>query len=279
VESEGGCEEREETELHHAVVENLVLGDVVGDIIAVLELPADSTIPGGNGHTSCQGLAGLEHNGGANPGHGSVNQRGSRWADVLVGLDVDAGVLCQHVDVGDLDLVEEEETVIHSVVTLIASLALVLPFLGLRAVTYEFWSNISDVNTVEGLVSLQVSDLDNEGVWSKGLSVEDKLRHNHGVVGGAAQRANPPFRGSEMGGVNDEGLVGGVPGGGSLKTTNVGAVSQLGLGVATNVLVVLCWLKEELVLFGSSLVSEGSLDRLVNALPIPVPLLGNIPRT
>lgn len=77
-----------------------------------------------------------------------------------------------------------------------------------------------------------------------------------------------------MGGVNDEGLVGWVPGGGGLKTTNVGAVSQLGLGVATNVLVVLCGLKEELVLFGSSLVSESSLDKLVNALPIPVPLLG-----
>lgn len=124
MESEGGCEKREKTELHHAVVENLVLGDVVGDIIAVLELPANSTIPGGDSHTSCQGLTGLKHNGGADPGHGSVNQRCSCWANVLVGLRVDARILCQHVDVGDLDLVEEEETVIHGVVTLIPLLAL-----------------------------------------------------------------------------------------------------------------------------------------------------------
>ena len=46
------------------------------------------------------------------------------WANVLVGLRVDARILCQHVDVGDLDLVEEEETVIHGVVTLIPLLAL-----------------------------------------------------------------------------------------------------------------------------------------------------------
>lgn len=262
MESEGGCEEREKTELHHAVVENLVLSDVVGDIIAVLELPANSTIPGGDSHTSCQSLAGLKHNGGADPGHGSVNQRCSCWADILVGLHIDARVLCQHVDVWDLDLVEEEETVIHGVVSLIPLLALVFPFLGPRAVTYEFWSNISNINTVKGLVSLQVSDLDNERVWSKGLAIENELRHNHSVVCGAAQRANPPFGGGEMRRVNDEGLVGWVPGCGGLKTTYVGAVSQLGLGVATNVLVVLCWLKEELVLFGSSLVSESSLNKI-----------------
>ena len=72
-------------------------------------------------------------------------------------------------------------------------------------------------------MSLQVSDLNNERVWSEGLAVENELRHNNGVVCGTAQRANPPFGGGKMGRVNDEGLVGRVPGGGGLKTTDVGA--------------------------------------------------------
>lgn len=76
------------------------------------------------------------------------------------------------------------------------------------------------------------------------------------MVGGAAQRADPPLAGCQGGRVDDEGLVLGVPCCRCLETPNVGAVAELGLGVTANVFVVLCLLEELLVLLGGALVAE-----------------------
>jgi hypothetical protein len=48
-------------------------------------------------------------------------------------------------------------------------------------------------------VSLQVTDGHNERVWAVWLALNDELCHDNGMVGCAAERANPPLGGSEMG--------------------------------------------------------------------------------
>ena len=63
-----------------------------------------------------------------------------------------------------------------------------------------------------------------------------------------------------MWGVEGKGLIRRVPSGRSLQPTHVGAVTKFGLGVAPNVFILLGFLQEELVLFGSSLVAEGFLN-------------------
>jgi hypothetical protein len=125
----------------------------------------------------------------------------------------------------------------------------------------ELRTNITNIYVLHGLVGLHVANLHHEGVRAIVLSTDEKLSHDHGMVGSAAERANPPLGGSECGGVDGEGLVLGIPGSGSLETANVGSVTQLGLGIATDDLVLLGALKEVLVLFGAALFAEGDLKR------------------
>jgi hypothetical protein len=80
------------------------------------------------------------------------------------------------------------------------------------------------------------------------------------MVGSTTEGANPPLRSSEGRGVDGESLLVGVPGGGGLETTDVGAVAQLGLCVAADDLVFGGALKEELVLFRATLFTEGHLE-------------------
>ena len=66
-----------------------------------------------------------------------------------------------------LDLVEQQESVVHGVVT-------------------ELGTNVADVDVLKRLVCLHVSDLNDEWMRAVRLALEDKLCHDHGVVGGAA---------------------------------------------------------------------------------------------
>ena len=163
-------------------------------------------------------------------------------ADEFSGLLVDGGVTGQHVDVRNLQVVEQQKAVIHGVVA-------------------EFWTDVSDVDALEWLVGLEVTDLDDEWVWAVALAVKNQLCHNDRVGSGASQRADPPLGSREVWRVNNEGLVGWVPCGCGLETANVGAVAQLGLGVAANVFVGFGWLKEELLLLLGGLVLESRLKR------------------
>jgi hypothetical protein len=80
---------------------------------------------------------------------------------------------------GNFDFVEEKESVVHGVVP-------------------KFGTNITNVNILERLVSLKVSDLNNKRVRSVRFSAHNQLSHDYGIVGGTAKRSNPPFTCSEM---------------------------------------------------------------------------------
>lgn len=101
--------------------------------------------------------------------------------------------------------------------------------------------------------------MDHEGVRTEVLSADEQLGHHNGMVCSATKRSNPPLGGSQGRRVNGEGLVIGIPGGGGLETTNVRAMAQFCLRVATDDLVFGGTLKEELVLFWGTLFTEGDL--------------------
>lgn len=66
---------------------------------------------------------------------------------------------------GNLDLVEEQEAVVHGVV----------PKLG---------PNVANMDVLQWLVSFQVSDLHDKRVRPIGFTINDELRHYNGMVGG-----------------------------------------------------------------------------------------------
>ena len=151
-------------------------------------------------------------------------------------------VASKHADVWDLDVVEEEETVVHGVVT-------------------ELGTDVANVDVVERLVGLEVADLDAEGSRSIGLALDDELRHDDCVVGSAAQRTDPPLACCEVGRVDGEGLVVLVPCGSRLEAADVGAVTQLCLRIAADDLVVVGLGEPLLLLLGGTLLAEGDLSR------------------
>jgi len=105
------------------------------------------------------------------------------------------------------------------------------------------------VNVVQRLVGLQVSDLNNEWVWTVRLAAEDELSHNDCVVCSATEGTDPPLGSGKMWGVNGECLVIWVPCSGSFQSSNVGTVTELSLSITSNVLVCFSLLEELLVLF------------------------------
>lgn len=122
-------------------------------------------------------------------------------------------------------------------------------------------TNVTDINVLQGLVGLQVANLHNEGMRTVVLATDIELSHDHSVVGSATEGTDPPLGGSECGGIDGEGLVIGVPGGGGLEAADIGSVTQFGLGVATDDLVFFGPLEEQLVLLGAALFAEGHLER------------------
>ena len=142
---------------------------------------------------------------------------------------------------GNLDLVEEEESIVHAVVA------------KLRA-------NITDVDALQWLVRLHVPDLADERMRSVALALDNELRHHHRVIRSPSKGANPPLRSGKVGRVEDEGLVLRIPRGGGLEAANVRAMAQLGLCIAANGLVVLCRLEEEFLLLGSALTAKSRLE-------------------
>lgn len=240
VQGECGSQEGQQADLNHRVVQHggLGLGSIL--LVTVLELPADSSVAGSNGDTASQRATGLHDDGRTDPSHSAVNSLGVGLEHILAGVGVDLGEFGHHADVRHLVVVEQQEAVVHGVVA-------------------ELGADVANMNALQRLVGLHVADLDNEGVRSVGLALDDQLGHNAGVVGHLSERANPPLARRDMRRVDGEGLVLGVPGGGGLETTHVGSVAQLGLGVATDDLVLLSGLGKALLLLGSSLVLQSNL--------------------
>jgi hypothetical protein len=143
----------------------------------------------------------------------------------------------QHADVRHLDLVEEEEAIVHGVVA-------------------KLGTDISNVNVVEGLVSLQVSDLNTEGGRAVRLAANHELSHHNGIVGSATKRTDPPFACCEMRGVDGESFVIGVPCSRGFQSAYVGTMAKLSLGVASNDLVVVGQSEPLFLLLGCTLLPE-----------------------
>lgn len=87
---ECGGKERQQSDLNHLVIDNLVLTLFSGRRIAVLELSPDGTVSCGNCDASCKDTAGLKNNSRTDPGQGAVHQRGQCWTNVFAGLRVNS---------------------------------------------------------------------------------------------------------------------------------------------------------------------------------------------
>ena len=149
--------------------------------------------------------------------------------------------LGKHADVRHLDVVEEEETIVHGVVT-------------------ELGTDVANVDVRERLMGLQVTDLDAEWCRAVGLALNDELGHDDGVVCRAAEGPDPPFAGGQVRRVQCEGLVVLVPDGCCLESTNVGSVAKFGLSVASDDLIVLSLGEPLLLLLRCTLSGKCDLD-------------------
>jgi hypothetical protein len=236
-----GSDQGKEPYLHHCVVEHRRFGLASGSI-TVLELATDSAVTSGNGYTPSKYTASLHDNSRSDPCKCSVYECGCATTSELVRLGIDVRIASKHADVWDLDVVEEEEAVVHGVVT-------------------ELGTDVANVDVLERLVGLEIADLDAEGGRAVRLALDDQLRHDNCVVGSAAQRTNPPFACREMGRVDGEGLVVLVPCGGRLEAADIGAVAQLCLRIAADDLVVVGLGEPLLLLLGGTLLAEGDLNR------------------
>lgn len=148
VQSVGSGQQREETDLDHGVVQDLVLTALPLGCVTVLELLADRAVAGRDGDTTSEDAAGLHDDVGADPGQGAVHESWRGRSHILVGLGVDGGETCKHADVGNFDVVEEEETVVHGVVA-------------------KLGSDVTNVDVLQRLVRLKVADLDHEGMGAQ----------------------------------------------------------------------------------------------------------------
>jgi hypothetical protein len=88
----------------------------------------------------------------------------------------------------NLDLVEKEKAVIHRVIS-------------------KLGTNVSNMDVLQWLVGLQVSDLNAEGSWAVRLATHHELGHYDRVVCSATERTNPPFACCKVRRVNGKGLV------------------------------------------------------------------------
>jgi len=112
VESKSGSKKGEESDLNGGVVDHLVLCSLIFGI-TVLELSSDGTVPSRDCDTTCQHATGLEHDRASYPSQSAVDERRRAWLDVSACLGIDVREAGKHADMGDFDLVEEEEAVIH----------------------------------------------------------------------------------------------------------------------------------------------------------------------
>jgi len=167
VQRERRGQQRQQSDLHGGVVEHLVLASLPFLGIPVLELPTYRGIAGCDCYTTGEDTTGLHNDRGTDPCQGAVNEGSGCRAFVLVCLEVDAGELCQHANVRDFDVVEEEVAVVHRVVA-------------------ELGADIANVDVLQRLVGLEVPDMYDEGMRAVWLPTDDQLCHYDSIVGCAA---------------------------------------------------------------------------------------------
>lgn len=107
-----GRQEGQQADLDHLVVQDLIFsGRLCG--ITILELSPDGTVTSSDGHTAGEHTTGLQNDVGPHPRQSSINQCWRCRSDVFVGVLVDTRVAGQHIDMGDLEVIEQQETVVH----------------------------------------------------------------------------------------------------------------------------------------------------------------------
>lgn len=176
MESKCGSKKRKESDLDHGIIENRSFC-LMSRSITILELPADSTIASSDGYATSEYATCLHDDSRADPGKGTVDKGGRATTTEFVCVGIDMGVTSQHANVRHLYLVEQQETVVHSIVA-------------------KLGANVSNMDVLQRLVCLEVSDLDTKRRRTVGLSINDELGHDDGMVCSASQRTNPPFTGS-----------------------------------------------------------------------------------
>lgn len=159
---------------------------------------------------------------------------------------------------GYLDVVEQQETIIHRAKVVISSSASQIVRTDLLVT--KLGTNITHIYIIQWLMGFEVTDLHNERVWTVVLAINKQLGHNHSVIGRATEGSDPPLRSSQCWGVDGECLIAGVPGGGGFQTAHVRSVTQFCLRIATDDLVFFCTFKEQFVLLGGALFPESHLD-------------------
>jgi len=79
-----------------------------------------------------------------------------------------------------LDFVQEKETVVHSAAEDVRTSTSEVE---VNILIAEFSSNIPNMDVLQCLVRLQISDLEHKWVWTVGFAVDDQLSHHDSMVG------------------------------------------------------------------------------------------------
>ena len=225
MESESSRKDGQDAILDHRVVQhlglNLLSAFVELGCVPVGKLPSDSTVAHCDRRRTHQDAACFLNNVGAHPAQRAVCQRSRLRRDVNGRIELDLGVARQHIEVRDTNVVQEQKAIICSIISLL-------------------WSNVANDATRKGLAGLNVADLNNNGMRTTTLALDDELRHDNGVICGSAQTTNPPLCRGHRGGMDDELLRRIIVGASRLESLNVGSVPELGLGVTSNDLEFFC---------------------------------------
>lgn len=83
---------------------------------------------------------------------------------------------------GNLDIVEQQETIVHSAEATLELGKNIKYSVSRNLLITEFRANIANVYIVQGLVGLQVTDLDNERMRPEVLAVDKQLSHYDSMI-------------------------------------------------------------------------------------------------
>ena len=138
-------------------------------------------------------------------------------------------------------MVEEKKSIVHRIIP-------------------KLWSNISDMNVLQRLMGLQVSNLDDEGVRTMASASNNKLCHDNSIVCSSTQRSDPPLRSSQVWRVYSEIFILYVPCCCCFQSSHIRPVAEFSLSIASNYLVVEGGFEEFLALFWRTLVTKSYLE-------------------
>lgn len=85
----------------------------------------------------------------------------------------------------------------------------------------ELRANVTNVDVLKWLMSLEISNLNHEWMRAVVLPVDIKLCHDNCMVGSSAKGTNPPLCRSQGRGVNSEGFVLWIPGSSGLEASDI----------------------------------------------------------